>query len=180
MFTVVRLTADQAQENITGVAARRGPGLVTSCLWTCCTRASMGSRWVWSLTGWRGRCRCGSKPDGSVQIPSSKPRPMGSTDARISEPHYAAPALVLPAIRQTRCLATPCTALRCLGPSLTLSCDYMVQGADRYGAGAARTVEPRPRPASGAGNAGADGSGRPGPPARRSDSGAASHGRLGG
>jgi hypothetical protein len=130
MFTVVRLTADQAQENITGVAVPPWTWPRHELLMGLLHKGVYGGR-VWSLTGWRGRCRCGSKPDGSVQIPSSKPRPMGATDARISEPHYAAPALVLPVIRQTRCLATPCTALRCLGPSLTLSCDYVVQGADR-------------------------------------------------
>src|SRR5215213_573312 len=45
MFTVVRLTADQTQESITGVGRRRGPGLV--------------------------RSPCGSKPAATTPTPAS-------------------------------------------------------------------------------------------------------------
>jgi hypothetical protein len=71
MFTVVRLTADQTQENITGVGAPPWTWPRNELLIDLLHKASMGSRPVWSLTGWRGRSRCGSKPAATAPTPST-------------------------------------------------------------------------------------------------------------
>ena len=95
MFTVVRLTADQTQENITAVGAPPWTWPRSELLIDLFHKAIYGSRPGWSLTGWRSQNRCGSRPaataptpstigEGSVRARRAQQRPVSAPGGQVS------------------------------------------------------------------------------------------------